>query len=200
LVQSDDRLALEYSAPRAIYGRYQTNNVERLRAVAAAAQPPPAVAALRASATATDWRHRAAMQMKADSAPLAYQDYLEALRIMPDDRDALAGLVAAAAASGRLDAAETYLRGRIRLCDAATQIGLRGVETPAGRGGRHQPGERVSIVGHDPQRLEVVLVGERRRIGLHLHRRAMTPVGRGCGRAQRGYRRRRLRRGRDRTQ
>jgi len=118
LVQSDDRLALEYSAPRAIYGRYQTNNVERLRAVAAAAQPPPAVAALRASATATDWRHRAAMQMKADSAPLAYQDYLEALRIMPDDRDALAGLVAAAAASGRLDAAETYLRGRIAQADA----------------------------------------------------------------------------------
>jgi spermidine synthase len=118
LVQSDDRLALEYSAPRAIYGRYQTNNVGRLRAVAAGAQAPPAVAALRSSATATDWRNRAAMQMKADSAALAYQDSLEALRIAPDDRDALAGLVAAAAASGRLDAAETYLRGRIAQADA----------------------------------------------------------------------------------
>src|SRR5258705_11213283 len=56
LVQSDDRLALEYSAPRAIYGRYQTNNVDHLRAVAARAQAPPAGAPPRSSATATAWR------------------------------------------------------------------------------------------------------------------------------------------------
>ena len=46
--QTDDRLALEYSAPRAIYGRYQTSNVDRLRATAAHATLPPAIDALRA--------------------------------------------------------------------------------------------------------------------------------------------------------
>ncbi|HEY3162653.1 MAG TPA: hypothetical protein VGJ78_27040 [Vicinamibacterales bacterium] len=118
-VQSDDRLALEYSAPRAIYGRYQSGNVDRLRAAAADAQAPPAVTAQRASATAVSWRNRAAMQMKADSGALAYEDYLEALKLAPDDPDALAGYVAAAAASGRLDAAESYLRDRIAHGDSA---------------------------------------------------------------------------------
>jgi hypothetical protein len=37
-VQTDDRLSLEYSAPRAIYGRYQTSNVDQLRATAAQAK------------------------------------------------------------------------------------------------------------------------------------------------------------------
>src|SRR5258705_3687049 len=89
LVQSDDRLALEYSAPRAIYGRYQTNNVGRLRAVAAGAQAPPAVPAPRSSPTPTHWRNPAAMQMKADSAPLAPQDSPQALRDAPRQRKAL---------------------------------------------------------------------------------------------------------------
>src|SRR5258705_3908385 len=84
-VESDDRLALEYSAPRAIYGRYQGDNVDRLRAAAAQAQLPPAAAAVRASATAVNWRNRAAMQMKADAAALAYQDYLEAFTVAPHD-------------------------------------------------------------------------------------------------------------------
>jgi spermidine synthase len=117
-VQSDDRLALEYSAPRAIYGRFQSNNVDRLRAAAAEAQAPPAVAAQRAAATAMSWRNRAAMQMKADSPALAYQDSLEALKIAPADHDALAGYVAAAAASSHLDAAEKYLRDRIAQADS----------------------------------------------------------------------------------
>ena len=117
-VQSDDRLALEYSAPRAIYGRFQSNNVDHLRAAAAEAQAPPAVAAQRAAATVMSWRNRAAMQMKADSPALAYQDSLEALKMAPEDHDALAGYVAAAAASGRLDAAEKYLRDRIAQSDS----------------------------------------------------------------------------------
>jgi len=65
-----------------------------------------------------NWRNRAAMQMKADAAALAYQDYLEALKLAPDDADALAGFVSAAAASNRLDAAESYLRERIARADS----------------------------------------------------------------------------------
>src|SRR5204862_6119298 len=111
-VQSDDRLALEYSAPRTIYGRYQNTNVGRLRGLAARAQPPPALAAARAGADAVKWRDRAGMEMKADSPQLAYDDFLHALSIAPYDAEALAGYVGAAASAGRLDAAEAYLRGR----------------------------------------------------------------------------------------
>jgi len=118
-VQSDDRLALEYSAPRAIYGRYQNVNIDRLRATAASARMPAAIAALRANATAEQWRTRAAMQMKADSPELAYQDYLEALTIAPDAAAVLAGYVGAAAASSHLDAADRYLRDRIARADSS---------------------------------------------------------------------------------
>ena len=119
-VQTDDRLALEFSAPRAIYGRFQRANVDRLRAIATRAQLPQAVANVRATATAENWRNRAAMQMKAESPELAYQDYLEALRLAPDDPATLAGYVGAAAASSHLDAAERYLRERIAAKDGAS--------------------------------------------------------------------------------
>jgi spermidine synthase len=119
-VQTDDRLALEYSAPRAIYGRYQTNNVDQLRAAAAAAVLPAAIAGMRASADAASWRHRAAMQMKAGAPELAFQDFGEALRVAPEDLEALQGYVGAAAASGQLDAAEKYLRSRIAASDTAS--------------------------------------------------------------------------------
>ena len=118
-VQRDDRLSLEYSAPRAIYGRYQSSNVDRLRATAAHAKVPPAIAAARAQATAGNWRNRADMQMRADAAELAMLDYGLALKLAPDDRDALAGYVGAAAASGQLESAEKYLRVRIASTDAA---------------------------------------------------------------------------------
>jgi spermidine synthase len=119
-VQTDDRLPLEYSAPRAIYGRYQTNNVDQLRMVAAHAAAPAAIAGARTSADAAGWRNRAAMQMNADAPELAFKDYGEALRLTPEDPDALAGYVGAAAASGQLEAAEKYLRSRITVTDTAT--------------------------------------------------------------------------------
>jgi spermidine synthase len=118
-VQTDDRLALEYSAPRAIYGRYQTSNIDRLRATGADAASPAAIARVRASADAASWRNRAAMEMKADAPELAFQDYREALTIAPQDLDALERYVGAAAASGQLDAAEKYLRNRIAATDTA---------------------------------------------------------------------------------
>jgi spermidine synthase len=119
-VQTDDRVPLEYSAPRAIYGRYQANNVEHLRMAAARAALPTAIAGVRAAAGADNWRNRAAMLMNADAPELAFQDYGEALRLAPDDADALADYVGAAAASGQLDAAEKYLRSRMATAETAT--------------------------------------------------------------------------------
>ena len=124
-VQSDDRLALEFSAPRATYGRFRETNASRFHEMAARAQPPPALVAVRASADGHTWRNRAAMHMKADAPELAYQDFLEALKIAPDDVETLAGYVGAAASAGHLDAAEKYLRDRAAHADtAAIQVEL----------------------------------------------------------------------------
>ena len=109
-LQEDDRLSLEYSAPRALYGAYQQANVDRLRELAAAAPPPRAVREARAGATAVSWRNRGQMQLQADSAAFAYDDLLKALELNPADGEALAALAQAAARSGRLADAEKVLR------------------------------------------------------------------------------------------
>ena len=57
--------------------------------------------------------------MRADSSQFAFEDSQEALVRAPDDADALAGYVAAAAASGHLDTAEAHLRGRASQRDSA---------------------------------------------------------------------------------
>jgi spermidine synthase len=111
-IQSDDALSLEFSAPRAVYGQFERGNVDRLRAVAARAEQPPAIRRVRAMATALEWRHRAQMELAADAPELAYQDFAEALAVAPDDVEALDGFARAAAAAGRLEDAETYLQAR----------------------------------------------------------------------------------------
>jgi len=111
-IQSDNALSLEFSAPRAIYGQFERGNVDRLRAVAARAQQPPAILRVRALATALEWRHRAQMELAADAPDLAYQDFAKALAVTPDDIETLDGFARAAAAAGRLQDAETYLRTR----------------------------------------------------------------------------------------
>ncbi|HEY6361838.1 MAG TPA: hypothetical protein VIX63_12075 [Vicinamibacterales bacterium] len=109
LVQSDDRLALEYSAPRAIYSQFQDVNTERLRALAARAQPPPAVRAALVAATAEQWRNRGIMQLHAAAPALAYDDLRQAIDTAPHDVEALDGFARAAARSGQLADAEAFL-------------------------------------------------------------------------------------------
>jgi spermidine synthase len=109
-VQDDDRMALEFSAPRALYGTYQQDNVQRLQALREASAPPPAVTAVRAAAPPAAWRDRARMQLEADAPALAYEDFRAALAMDPRDGGALTGLVQAAARSGRLGGAEALLR------------------------------------------------------------------------------------------
>ena len=108
-VQTDDRLQLEYTAPRAVYGRFQQANVARLRAVAASAPTPPAVARAAAAATAGDRRDRGLMQLRANAADAAFLDLRDAVRLAPDDPAALNGFARAASRSGRLREAEQAL-------------------------------------------------------------------------------------------
>jgi spermidine synthase len=104
----DDRMTLEFSAPRELHKRNAGVNGVALRRLAGTPD----------SALASEWRNRAMMFEKADHYALAYDDYLRALDRDADDSAALDGLVRtalilkrAAAAADRIESKSA--RGRV---------------------------------------------------------------------------------------
>lgn len=108
-VQTDDRLALEYSAPRSIWGRPRSENLQALRDLAARMPAPPAVARARAAASAAEWRNLAVMQLRAQGADAAYEAFRRAAELDPGDRAALDGLARASGLIGRQAEATAFM-------------------------------------------------------------------------------------------
>jgi Flp pilus assembly protein TadD len=106
-VQSDDRMALEYSAPRGIYGRTTNDNAAALRALSPA--PPPAVRAAFAAATDAAWTSRGTMLLKADAHGAAYDAFLHAATLNSRSALALAGMSDAAAGARRVKDEQAWL-------------------------------------------------------------------------------------------
>jgi Flp pilus assembly protein TadD len=125
-VQTDDRMALEFSAPLAVLAGAQTSHAAVLRALLDGAHRPAALEAAFAHATGADWRDRGAMLMQAQAFDAAYVDYTAALRLTPSDSAALDGLVRAAAAAHRETDAEALLRSLVstQRSDAAPRVAL----------------------------------------------------------------------------
>ena len=99
-IQTDDRMALEFSGQRALATDAVTNASKVRQLLDPDSAPEPIRRAL-ATADAARWRNRAAMMMTSDSVGTAYADYVRALRLDPTDRVALDGLVRAAVATGQ---------------------------------------------------------------------------------------------------
>ena len=97
--QTDDRMALEFSGPRAINSSATTENTATLRRLLAAKARPAAIARALDAAGAREWRDRGAMMMAAGAYEQAYQDYATASRVDRADQDTVSGLVRAAVAS-----------------------------------------------------------------------------------------------------
>ena len=118
VMQTDDRMALEFSGPRAIYGRSDEDNAVEIRALAA--HGPPFAAARAAWHDATDeaWTAAGAMEMKADAYNAAYDRYLRALTANPSNAEALAGLSDSASGARRPNDAREWLEAQAR-SDAA---------------------------------------------------------------------------------
>ena len=97
-VLTDDRMTLEFSAPREIHRRSGGENGAALRALRAPGTGPPALVRAEADATAggAAWRRRAVMLARSDVHSLAYDDFVRALRLDPDDAVALDGFVRSA--------------------------------------------------------------------------------------------------------
>jgi spermidine synthase len=92
-VLTDDTMALEFSAPREIRRRDSGQNSAALAALRERGTGAPAVKAALRAPTASQWRHRARMMGARDAHGVAYDDYLRALRLDPEDQQALDGLV-----------------------------------------------------------------------------------------------------------
>jgi spermidine synthase len=113
-IQTDDRTALEFSGPFAVFGGDQADHSATLRALLDEGGRPRAVARALAGATAGQWRDRGGMLMKTGAVDVAYRDYATALDLVPTDTTTLEGFVRAAAAAGQEDEAERRLRALIQ--------------------------------------------------------------------------------------
>ena len=109
-MQTDDRMALEFSAPRAIYGASTGDNAAALRALAAGGAASGAARAALDEATDASWTVAGTMQLKADAFGLAYDAFARAVRLDSRNADALAGLSDAATGARRLDEERAWLQ------------------------------------------------------------------------------------------
>jgi len=107
-IQTDDHTALEYSAPRGIYGRSREDNAAAIRALGA--EPPPAVREAFARATDAAWTARGQMELKSQAFFGAYESFLRAAMLNSRNASALAGLSDAAGGTGRLNEEREWLR------------------------------------------------------------------------------------------
>jgi spermidine synthase len=107
-IQTDDRTALEYSAPRGIYGRTREDNAAVLRALAP--ELPAAVRDAFDHASDADWTSRGLMDLKAQAFIHAYTAFREAVTLNSRNVAALSGLSDAAGGAGKLDEERQWLR------------------------------------------------------------------------------------------
>jgi tetratricopeptide (TPR) repeat protein len=98
-IQTDDRMALEFSGPRALNHRTAGENASAIRELRDPRGGPPTIRRALSAAGAAEWRNRGAMMLKIESFATAYQDYLRALTLDPTDAATLEGLARPAIAT-----------------------------------------------------------------------------------------------------
>jgi spermidine synthase len=113
-IQTDNRMALEFSGPFALFAGSTTNHAAALRALLDHGQRPTAIERALAGATAAQWSGRGAMMLAAEAYDSAYHDYAKALDLGASDKTAIDGFVRAAGAARRDADAERRLRTRMQ--------------------------------------------------------------------------------------
>ena len=100
-IQVDDRMALEFSAPRALHRGGQRDTVSILRALQSPAQRPAVIARAWAQATGLEHAHRSVILRRAGAFEAAYDAAATAVDKAPDNETALRALVDASAPLSR---------------------------------------------------------------------------------------------------
>jgi spermidine synthase len=100
-LQTDDRMALEFSGPRALYAGPGEQIAATLRQLLEPGLGPPAIRGAWGSAGAAQWRNRGAMMLAIQAGDEAYRNYVRALAEDPIDAATLDGVVRAAVVTDR---------------------------------------------------------------------------------------------------
>ena len=114
VIQTDDRMALEFSGPKAAFTESGTNQAPLVRGLATVDESPDAIREAIAGALATDWRERGALFEKMRFFETAYADYVRAVSLDPSSREALIGVAMTAGPAGKHTDAAALLNGVIR--------------------------------------------------------------------------------------
>ncbi|HUR34968.1 MAG TPA: fused MFS/spermidine synthase [Vicinamibacterales bacterium] len=100
-ILDDNRMRLEFSAPRELHQSSAGANDASLAAIAKADDAPALIREQRQQATASQWRGRGDMLAKSDAYSKAYDDYVRALQLDPTDRLALEAFTRTAVLTNR---------------------------------------------------------------------------------------------------
>ena len=95
-ILDDDRMRLEFSAPRGIHSAATRENASIIRRLLAGDDRPAPLRAVVEGATSVQWRNRGAMMFRSDFFTTAYDDYVQALSRDPSDAAALDGFARSA--------------------------------------------------------------------------------------------------------
>jgi spermidine synthase len=132
----DDRMRLEFSAPRELRSSSAADIDASFAAVSDPDEVPDLVRDRKEHATALEWRHRAEMMAKSDAYAIAYDDYVNALRLDPVDRDALTGFTRTAILTNRAQDALSWVKSlTMEHTSADVQIAISKLLAAAGFGG-----------------------------------------------------------------
>jgi spermidine synthase len=107
-IQTDDRTALEYSAPRGIYGRTSDDNTATIRALAIEA--PSVVREAFEHADDAAWTSRGTMDLRAQAFATAYEAFHRAATLNPRNAAALSGLSDAAGGANLVSQERDWLQ------------------------------------------------------------------------------------------
>ncbi len=109
-ILDDDRMRLEFSAPRELHNASASDNDASLSAAGAAGTPPDIIRTLREKATAAQWRGRGDMLAKSNAYAIAYDDYTNALKLDPNDEATLKAFTRTAMLTNRATDAIGWIR------------------------------------------------------------------------------------------
>jgi spermidine synthase len=133
-IQTDDRTALEFTAPGAIYGRFTNANAATIGALTKESRLPAAVAEAMHTADARSWAARGAMDLKAEAYLSAYENFRRAFALDPGNADILRSATNAAAGANQQDQHRTWLEDRAKAApaNAVLRVELSHVRAAAG--------------------------------------------------------------------
>jgi spermidine synthase len=112
-LQTDDRMALEFTAVRAMYSRSPSDNATAIRALSSDGQLPRIVSSLLNAADAQSWTARGRTGLKAEAYAMASESFRRAVALDSRATDALRGASEAAAGAHRLPEAQRWLEALV---------------------------------------------------------------------------------------